>query len=109
MAIPVKRFEFEQIGLAMTSLLANQPVESESERARDQCQSAAVTLLVNLSFSFVSLKFNFIDFCYRQLKLVTVSTLSLHYRHATWYGLSVSNTDFGLFEMIRPYHVVIRI
>ena len=30
-------------------------------------------------------------------------------RHANWYGLSVSNTDFSLFEMIRPYHVVIRI
>ena len=30
-------------------------------------------------------------------------------RHATWYGLSVSSTDVGLFEMIRPYHVVIRI
>ena len=36
---------------AMTSLLANQ---LESDRARDQCQSAAVTPAVNLSFSFLS-------------------------------------------------------
>ena len=39
---------------AMTSLLANQLVSSESDRARDQCQSAAVTPAVNLSFSFLS-------------------------------------------------------
>ena len=38
----VSRFEFERIDLALaiTSLLANQPVASESERTRDQCQSA---------------------------------------------------------------------
>ena len=47
---PVSRFEFEQIDLAITSVLANQPVASESERARDQYQSAAVTPPVNLSF-----------------------------------------------------------
>ena len=34
--MPVSRFEFERIDLAMASLLANQPVVSESERARDQ-------------------------------------------------------------------------
>ena len=33
----------QQIELAITSLLANQPVASESERGHDQCQSAAVT------------------------------------------------------------------
>ena len=39
----MSRFEFEQIDLAVTSPLANQPVASESERSRDQCQSVAVT------------------------------------------------------------------
>ena len=34
--------------------LANQPVASESERAGDQFQNAAVIPPVNLSFSFVS-------------------------------------------------------
>ena len=43
LVFPVSRFEFERIDLAMTSLLANQPVASESERAWDQCQSEAVT------------------------------------------------------------------
>ena len=38
----------------MTSLLANQPVASQSERALDQCLHAAVTPQVNLSFSFES-------------------------------------------------------
>ena len=50
----VSRFEFERIDLAITSLLANQPVASESERARDQCQSAPVTPPVNPSFLFLS-------------------------------------------------------
>ena len=42
--------------MSLTSLLANQPVASESEGARDQCQHAAVTvtLPVNLSVSFLS-------------------------------------------------------
>ena len=35
--IPVSLFE--RTDLAITSLLANQPVASESERARNQCQS----------------------------------------------------------------------
>ena len=48
------RCEFEWIDLAMTSLLANQPVASESERAHDKCHSAAVTPPVNWSFSFLS-------------------------------------------------------
>ena len=62
MVVPVSRFEFEQIGLAITSLLANQPAASESQRARDQCQIAAVTHPVNLSFSFPSRVFsNLID------------------------------------------------
>ena len=39
----VSRFEFARIDLAVTSLLANQPVASESEHAHDQCQRAAVT------------------------------------------------------------------
>ena len=49
---PMSRFEWIELG--MTPLLTNQPVSSKSERARDQCQSAAVTLLVKLSFSFLS-------------------------------------------------------
>ena len=52
--MPVTRFEFTWIDLALTSLLANQPVASDSECARDQLQCAAVTAQVNLSFSFVS-------------------------------------------------------
>ncbi len=51
---PVSRFEFTLIDLAVTSLLANQPVASESVRARDQWELAAMTPRVNLSFSFVS-------------------------------------------------------
>ena len=54
----VSRIEFEQIDLAITSLLANHPVASESEHARDQCQSSAVTPPVNLSFSSPSRHFN---------------------------------------------------
>ncbi len=50
--MPVTRFEFTWIDLALTSLLANQPVASDSECARDQLQCAAVTAQVNLSFSF---------------------------------------------------------
>ena len=52
--VMVSRFEFEQIDLAIASLLANQLVVSDSECTRDQCQSTAVTLPVNLSFSFPS-------------------------------------------------------
>ena len=48
--MPASRFEFERIDLAITSLLSNQPVALESERARDQCQSAAVTRRSNLVF-----------------------------------------------------------
>ena len=54
LGVPVSRFEFTWIDLAVTSLLANQPVASESSRARYQCLHAAVTLPVNLSFSFAS-------------------------------------------------------
>ena len=36
--VPVSRFEFERIDLAITSLLGNQLVASESEHTRDQCQ-----------------------------------------------------------------------
>ena len=50
----VSWFEFEQIVLAITSLLANQSIALESERARDQCQSAAVTPPVNPSFPILS-------------------------------------------------------
>ena len=43
----VTGFEFdERIDLAITLPLASHPVASESERAYDQCQSAAVTLPV---------------------------------------------------------------
>ena len=45
--VPVSRFEFTSIDLALNSLLANQPVASEYLRA-------AVTPQFNLSFSFVS-------------------------------------------------------
>ena len=41
--IQVSRFKFDQIDLAMTSLLANEPSATESECARDQSQNAAVT------------------------------------------------------------------
>ena len=51
--MPTSRFEFKRIDLAITSLLSNQPVALESERARDQCQSAAVTPPVKFSFSFL--------------------------------------------------------
>ena len=51
--VPVSRVEFTRIDLAMTWLLANQLVTSESERAREQCQCAAVTPPINL-FLFVS-------------------------------------------------------
>ena len=36
---PMSRFELERIDLAITSLTANEPVASEPECARDQCQS----------------------------------------------------------------------
>ena len=52
--LPVSRFESTWIDLALTSLMADQPVASESERARDQWQCAAVTSQVNLSLLFVS-------------------------------------------------------
>ena len=42
-------------------------------------------------------------------KLTTFAISTGTCRHATWYGLSVSNTDLAIFEMIRPYHLVIRI
>ena len=45
--------QFEIAIMSVISLLANQHVASESGRARDQCQSKALTLPVNLSFSFL--------------------------------------------------------
>ena len=33
-------------------------------------------------------------------------TQTVNDRHVTRYRVSISNTDFGLFEVIRPYHVV---
>ena len=53
--VSVSRFEFERIDLAITSLMANQPVASEQEHTRDQCKSAAVNPPANLSFLFLSL------------------------------------------------------
>ena len=50
----VTRSQFARIDLVVTSVLANRPVASESERARDQCESAVVTPPVNLSLSFLS-------------------------------------------------------
>ena len=59
----VSRLKFEWIDLAITSLLANQPVASESVRADYPSQCAAVTPPVNLSFSFLSRVFIYlIDF-----------------------------------------------
>ena len=49
-----RNFEFERIDLAITLVLANQPVTSESACAPDQCQSAALTPPVNQSFLFLS-------------------------------------------------------
>ena len=52
-----KRIENNSIGLISISCRLLMPFESytpESERARDQCQSVAVTPQVNLSFSFLS-------------------------------------------------------
>ena len=40
---------FAWIDLAMTSLLANQPFISQSERAHDRCQRASETLPLNLA------------------------------------------------------------
>ena len=40
---------FEWIDLAITSMLANQPVASESERARDQCIMAGTRVRVKFS------------------------------------------------------------
>ena len=48
--MPVSRFESERIDLEIALLLANQPVASKSERAIDQCQSAAVTPMVDVIF-----------------------------------------------------------
>ena len=49
----VSRFEFERIGLTVTSLLANPIVASESRRTRDYGQRAAVTPAVYLSYTNV--------------------------------------------------------
>ena len=43
----------ELANTSVSSLLTNQPVASESERARDPSQRAAVTSQINLSFWFV--------------------------------------------------------
>ena len=55
--MPVSRIEFAGIELAITSvssLLPNQLVESELQRARDHGQRAVMTPRVTLSFSFLS-------------------------------------------------------
>ena len=49
--VPVLRFEFERIVVIQSTRYWR--VAFESERARDQCQSAAVTSPVNLRFSFL--------------------------------------------------------
>ena len=78
---PVSRFEFERIDLVFTLLPANQPVVSESECARDQCQCAAVTSPVNLSFPLLSrVSRHLIDFiaAHRQLTIsISVSAITV--------------------------------
>ena len=70
----LSRFEFERVANAITSLMANQPVASESVRARDQCQSAVVTPSANLSFSFPSGAYtHLIDFIAKCNSYITVS------------------------------------
>ena len=84
---PVSQFKFTWIDLALTSLLANQPVASESGLARDQCLRAVVTPQVNLSFSI------FIEHC-RQL---TVSIVVSPYSFSDWltvFCLAVLNIVF---------------
>ena len=69
-----------RIELAITSvssLLANQLVASESQRARDHGQSAVVTPRVNLSLSFLSRFARPVIDSYRQLAVrIVVSTVS---------------------------------
>ena len=75
---PASRFErFDLIEIA--SLLANQPVASKSERARDQCRSATVTPPVNLSYSFLSPHISCL-YCYRQLTVSLVVTATAIFR-----------------------------
>ena len=81
------RFQCERVDLAINLLLANQPVASEAERARDQCQSAAVSPPVNLSCSCLSrLSKHLIDFIdiHRQLTVCIVSSCLSHGRFSDW-------------------------
>ena len=52
--VPVSQFEFDRIDLAIISLLVNQPVVSEPERARDLFQSATITAVQSEFFVLVS-------------------------------------------------------
>ena len=49
---PVSRFEFEQTNLAITSPLANQPVTSESERARHSAGQSEFFVRVSRLLTF---------------------------------------------------------
>ena len=67
--VPESRFEFTCIDIAVTSLLANQPLASESERPRDQCLRAgqsAFFVRVTHPQTFSSL------YCCRQLTVSIV-------------------------------------
>ena len=68
---PMSRFASEWIALSITSLLANHPVVSELACARNQCQSAAMTSPVNLSFFLSSISRHWL-YCYRQLAVSIV-------------------------------------
>ena len=77
--VPLSRFEFDRIDLAITSLWANQPVASESERARDQCQRAAVTPAGQSQFFVpVSCLQTYLLFCEIQLTVsIVVSVIAV--------------------------------
>ena len=81
-ALSVSRFEFTWIDLAVTSLLANQPIASESKRARDRCQRTAVTPQVNLSFRSRQLTVSVVVSAIFVFRLVdSILSSSLHIVH----------------------------
>ena len=93
----MSRFEFERINLAMTSPLANhnQPGASESEPARDQCQTAAVTSLVNLTFPLLSpvSRHLILCYCYRQRTVSIVVSAMAVFRLVDNLIITNSNCD----------------
>ena len=61
------------------STLTNQPGALESQSARDQCQSAAMTPPVNLNFSYLSrFSRHLVDFIARRLAVrIVVSAIAV--------------------------------